>query len=129
MAYLNNILVFSKNKEEHTEQVLKVLHRLRERGLQLDINKCKFGVKEVKYLGLIISTEGVKMDPEKLEAIENWETPRSAADIQAFLGFANFYRRFIANFLNLTRLLNNHTKGEAFTTYSGKKKIRYILFT
>jgi hypothetical protein len=74
-AYLNNILVFSKNKEEHTKQVLKVLHRLQEQGLQLDINKCEFSVKEVKYLGLIILTDGVKMDPKKLEAIENWETP------------------------------------------------------
>jgi transposase InsO family protein len=128
-AYLDDILVFSDNEEEHTEQVLKVLQRLRERGLQLDIDKCEFDVKEVKYLGLIISTDGVKMDPEKLEAIENWETPRSAADIQAFLGFANFYRRFIANFSALTRPLNDRTKGEAFTTRSGKKKMRYVPFT
>jgi hypothetical protein len=68
------------------------------------------------------------MDPKKLEAIKNWETPWLAADIQAFLGFANFYRRFIANFLNLTRPLNNHIKGEAFTTHSRKKKIRYVPF-
>jgi hypothetical protein len=108
--------------------VLKVLHRLQERGLQLDIDKYEFGVKEVKYLGLIILTDGVKMDPKKLEAIENWEIPRLAADIQAFLGFANFYRRFIANFSALTRPLNNRMKGEAFTTCSGKKKIRYVPF-
>jgi hypothetical protein len=61
--------------------VLKVLYRLQERGLQLDINKCEFSIKKVKYLGLIILTEGVKMDPKKLEAIKNWEIPQLAVDI------------------------------------------------
>jgi hypothetical protein len=71
-AYIDDILVYSENEEEHTEHVLKVLRRLRERKLQLDIDKCDFDTKEVKYLGLIITTEGIRMDPEKLKAIKEW---------------------------------------------------------
>ena len=124
-AYLDDILVYSQNEEEHTRHVLNVLKRLKERGLQLDIDKCEFDTKEVKYLGLIVTTEGVRMDPEKVETILNWETPRSAPDIKAFLGFAGFYRRFILGFSAKARPLINRTNGEAYQTRSGRKKIKY----
>jgi hypothetical protein len=67
--------VYSDNPKEHTDHVLKVLQRLLDRGLYVDIDKCEFSVKEVKYLGLIMSMEGVKMDPNKVKAILTWETP------------------------------------------------------
>ena len=72
--------------------MLKVLKRLWDRGLQVDVNKCKFSVKRVKYLGLIISTDGISIDPEKVQAILDWEAPILMKDVQAFLGFSNFYR-------------------------------------
>lgn len=128
-AYLDDILVYSQNEEEHAEHVLKVLRRLRKRGLYLDIDKCEFDVREVKYLGLIISTEGIRMDPEKVEAIMNWETPRSVSDIKAFLGFASFYRRFISGFSKKARPLIERTKGETYLTSSGKRKVKYNAFT
>ena len=128
-AYLDDILVYSQNEEEHTRHVLNVLKRLKERGLQLDIDKCEFDTKEVKYLGLIVTTEGVRMDPEKVETILNWETPRSAPDIKAFLGFAGFYRRFISGFSAKARPLINRTNGEAYQTRSGRKKIKYKSLT
>lgn len=107
-AYLDDILVFSEREEEHAEQVRKVLHRLRERGLQLDIDKCEFGVKETKYLGVIITTEGVKMDPEKVRTILEWETPTCVQEAKSFVGFAGFYRRFIDGFSRLTKPLSEY---------------------
>ena len=110
-TYIDDILVYSENDEEHKEHVLKVLRHLREQKLQLDIDKCDFDTKEVKYLGLIITTEGIRMDPEKLKAIKEWRTPESVSDVQQFVGFCGFYRRFIKDFSRYTRPLNELTKG------------------
>jgi hypothetical protein len=74
-VYLNNVLVYSNTPKEHTKHVLKVLRWLLDHGLYININKCKFSVKEVKYLGLIMSIEGVKMDLKKVKVILTWETP------------------------------------------------------
>ena len=127
-AYMDDILVYSNNEEEHTDHVLKVLRRLRERKLQLDIDKCDFDAREVKYLGLIITSEGIRMDPEKLKAIRDWQTPASVVDVQQFVGFCSFYRRFIQNFSRYTRPLNELTKGESYLSRTGKRKMRYKPF-
>jgi len=71
MAYLDDILIYLDNKLEHQVYVKKVLKRLRNAGLQVNIKKCEFGVKQTKYLGFIVSTEGIKVDPKKVKAIRN----------------------------------------------------------
>ena len=111
-AYLDDILIYSDTKEEHIEHVGKVLQKLQDAGLYLDINKCEFHTKQVKYLGLIITTEGLKMDPKKIETIVNWKNPRCVKDVQAFLGFANFYRRFIHGYSRIAAPLSNLTRAE-----------------
>ncbi|THC87525.1 hypothetical protein EYZ11_013030 [Aspergillus tanneri] len=128
-AYLDDVLVYSEDPKDHTEHVLKVLRRLLERGLHVDIDKCEFSVTQVKYLGLIVSTDGISMDPEKVEAIRLWERSQSVKDVQVFLGFAGFYRRFIPGFSQLTYPLNEVTKGsQTYTTVSGQTKVRYAPF-
>ena len=109
-AYIDDILIYSNSKAEHTRHVKLVLARLREAGLQADIDKCAFSVDEVRYLGLIITTHGVRMDPDKLSAVADWPTPTCVKDVQAFLGFANFYRRFIGGFSLLAKALTKLTK-------------------
>jgi len=110
-AYLDDILIFSKTRAEHRRHVREVIQRLIKAGLTIDIRKCEFGVQETKYLGLIISTSGIKMDPEKVSAITSWKPPETLKDLQRFVGFANFYRRFIKNFSRiaqpLTSLMSN----------------------
>ena len=127
-AYMDDILVYSNSEEEHTDHVLKVLRRLRERRLQLDIDKCEFNTKQVKYLGLIITTDGIKMDPDKLACIRDWQTPTSVKDVQQFVGFCGFYRHFIKDFSRHVRPLNELTEGESYLSRTGKRKVRYKPF-
>ena len=111
-AYLDDILIYSENELDHQEHVRKVLLRLREAGLQADIKKSEFSVRRTKYLGFIISTEGIEVDPEKTETIRNWEPPTTVRGVQSFLGFCNFYRKFILNYGRIARPLTALTRKE-----------------
>ena len=109
-AYLDDILIYSNDTETHIQHVGKVLTKLQQAGLYLDINKCQFHVHEVKYLGLIITTSGLKMDSKKVNTIQQWKVPRCVKDVQAFLGFANFYRRFVHDYSKIAAPLTQLTK-------------------
>lgn len=111
-AYLDDILIYSDDEKTHVKHVSAVLQKLQEAGLFLDIKKCEFHTTEVKYLGVIITTSGLKMDPKKIDAIQQWKAPRSVKDVQAFLEFANFYRRFIACYSKVAVALTELTKTE-----------------
>lgn len=89
-TYLDDILIYSENPLEHHLHVKKVLDRFRQAGLQADIKKCDFGVITTKYLGFIISTTGISVDPENTSAIIEWKHPRTVKAKQSFLGFCNF---------------------------------------
>jgi hypothetical protein len=97
--------------EDYRTHVREVVGKLGEAGLYMDIDKCHFAVKEVKYLGLILTTEGDKMDPSKVKAILDWQLPTTLKELQAFLGFANFYRRFIVAYSFIARPLTDLTRG------------------
>ena len=112
-AYLNDILIYSSNLREHKEHVRQVLAKLRKFGIQADVDKCDFYVTETKYLGLIVSTEGIKIDPAKVAAIRNWDRPTCVKKICSFISFCNFYQRFIHGFSNVASPLNAMTKKEA----------------
>jgi hypothetical protein len=92
------MLIYSDTFEEHQEHVNLVLEAFEKASLHLKPEKCEFHHQEVKYLGLIISIEGIKMDPEKITAVQDWEAPCNLKDVRTFLGFANFYRRFVWNY-------------------------------
>ncbi len=114
LVYLDDILIYSDSVAEHKRHVRMVLERLQQHGLHLKPEKCQFHVTETEYLGYIISPGGIRMDPEKVSAIAEWEPPKSIHDLQVFLGFANYYRRFIKNYSKLaqplTSLLRKETK-------------------
>ena len=110
-AYVDDILIYSsRSKKQHREHVCKVLQRLQDASLQVDIDKCEFEVQSTKYLGFIIEAgKGLQIDPAKVKAIEDWESLSSVKGVQGFLGFANFYRRFIQGYSDLVRLLTDLT--------------------
>lgn len=109
-AYLDDILIYSRTREEHIEHLKLVLQKLRAAGLYANPTKCEFLVEETKFLGLIVGREGIRMDPAKIETVKNWSTPTCLTDVQAFTGFGNFYRRFIRDFSKLTAPLNRLTQ-------------------
>lgn len=111
-AYIDDVLIYTNgSRARHRKHTRQVICALRDAGLQLDITKCEFEVTTTKYLGFIISSgSGISMDPEKVEAIKGWEAPRSVKGVQSFLGFANFYRRFIKSFSEVAKPLNDLVK-------------------
>jgi RNase H-like domain found in reverse transcriptase/Reverse transcriptase (RNA-dependent DNA polymerase) len=98
IAYMDDILIFSKVGEDHAAHVRAVLERLREYRLYAKLSKCDFDIDEVAFLGFRVGVAGVSMDPRKVLAIREWPKPQSFRDIQIFLGFANFYRGFIIGY-------------------------------
>ena len=109
-AYLDDILIYSRTKREHVRHVREVLTRLRKAGLQVDIEKCEFHVQETAFLGVLLSIDGLRMNPEKVQVVVDWPKPNNLKQVQGFVGFCNFYRRFIKDFSKIVRPLTQLTQ-------------------
>ena len=118
LAYLDDILVYSEDPVAHTDHVRAVLQRLQTHKLYAKLEKCEFGVTTVGFLGFVISPSGVSMEEARVASVRDWPVPASHRDVQVFLGFANFYRRFIHRFSKIARGLSDLLKG----TKEGKAK-------
>ncbi|KAK3524954.1 hypothetical protein QTP86_011739 [Hemibagrus guttatus] len=112
IAYIDDILVYSTSMEEHVRQVLKVLVRLQQHHLYVKLEKCKFHRSVVTFLGYMISHQGVEMDVVKVRAVMEWPAPTTVWELQRFLGFANFYRRFIRNYSSVAGPLTSLLRGK-----------------
>ena len=124
-AYLDDILIYSTNLKDHRKHVRKVLAQLREAGIQADVDKCEFHVTETKYLGLIISTDGIKIDPAKVDAIKQWDSPTCVREVRSFIGFCNFYRQFIRDFSKIAGPLNTLTKKDAKFAWTNECELAF----
>ncbi|XP_029675230.1 uncharacterized protein LOC115242829 [Formica exsecta] len=115
-VYMDDIVIYATSLEEHERKYNALMERLREANLKLQPDKCEFLKTEVTYLGHVISKDGVKPDPKKLEAVQRFPRPKTPQNIKQFLGLAGYYRRFIPNFSKfakpLTNLLKNDTRFE-----------------
>ena len=122
-AYLNDILIYTQRTlKEHIQAVKKVFKALQEADIRLQPDKCKFHVKTVKFLGSIITTDGIQMVKEKIKAIRQWPEPRNLKEVQAFLKFANFYQRFIQGYSQICTPLTKIPKKEQPFHWECKQK-------
>jgi len=104
-TFIDNILVAIDTEEDYDKLVEEVLRRLEENNLLVKPEKCKWKVREVEFLGVVIGPKGVEMQKEKVEGVLSWPAPRNVKEVQRFLGLANYYRRFIKNFARIAALL------------------------
>ena len=107
LVFLDDILIYSKNREEHEEHLRLTLQLLREHRLYAKLSKCDFYRDRIQYLGHIILEEGISVDPKKIEAIINWPTPRNVTYVRSFMGLAGYYRRFIEGFSKVAQAITS----------------------
>ena len=105
VVFIDDILVYSKDAQEHEQHLRIVLETLREKKLYAKLSKCDFWQKEVSFLGHIVSAEGIRVDPAKIEAVVNWKSPQNVTEVRNFLGLAGYYRRFVRGFSVIASLL------------------------
>ena len=120
VVYLDDILIYSENMDEHEKHVKEVLRRLQKHGLFCNPKKCEFHVSECEFLGYILSPDGFRMAEDKVQAIADWPVPRKVKDIQSFLGFCNFYRRFIYAYSDITIPLTRLTRKDVKWNWSSE---------
>ncbi|KAH9273416.1 hypothetical protein BASA83_004077 [Batrachochytrium salamandrivorans] len=113
LVYLDDIVIYSDSMSDHIAQVQNVLRVLQDNGLYCKAEKCHFYKSEIKYLGYIISADGLRMDPSKISAVQSWPTPKKVRDLQVLLGFTNFYRALIHDYSSMTANLTKLFKKDA----------------
>jgi len=102
-AFMDNILVGTEEEEKHDEIVEKVLRRMEENDLYVKPEKCIWKVREINFLGLVMGSEGIKMQEEKVVGVLEWSRPKTVKEVQKFLGLANYYRHFVKDFTKIAK--------------------------
>ena len=125
IVYIDDTLVFSETFDQHLVHLAEVFQCLRENRLKLKPSKCHFAAQEVEYLGHLISRDGLKPNPSKIEVVKNYPTPKKVKDIRAFLGLCNYYRKFIKNYSLLAAPLNQLTKKDTTFQWTSKCDISF----
>jgi hypothetical protein len=114
VVFIDDILVYSQNEEEHAEHLRIILTRLRDKQLYAKFSKCEFWLKKVPFLGHVLSDEGISVDPTKVQEVLDWKAPTMVFEVWSFLGLAAYYRRFILDFSKIakpmTQLLHKDVK-------------------
>src|SRR6267154_926273 len=126
IVYIDDILVFTNgDRERHRKTVREVLQHLKDNDLFLKLEKCSFEKEKIEFLGLIVENGKVSMDPVKVEGVKAWPTPTCVKDIQAFMGFANFYRRFILGFSEIARPMNDLIRKDVKWDWTQKQQTAF----
>ena len=110
VVFIDDILIYSKSEEEHEQHLEIILETLREHQLYAKFSKCEFWLKEVGFLGHIVSAGGIAVDPAKIKTVEEWKAPTTQTEVRAFLGLAGYYRRFVEGFSSIARPLTQLLK-------------------
>lgn len=113
LVYIDDIIIFSRTFDEHINNITTVFDRLREANIKLSVEKCNFCLKEIPFLGHVISSQGCAPNPDKVKAIVNWPAPQHKGELKSFLGLAGYYRRFIPDFATIAEPLTSLTSKKA----------------
>jgi len=121
-VFIDDVIIGTETEEGHDEIVAEVVRRLEENNLYVKLEKCKWKVREVGFLGVVIELEGIKMEEEKVKGVLDWPTSKCVKDVQKFLGLANYYRRFIKGFTSIARLLHDMVKKDQKWNWTEKQE-------
>lgn len=124
LVFIDDLIIFAPTLEEHERRLMRVLNKLKEYGLKLSVEKCKFFQTSVKYLGHVVSENGIETDPDKIKALTSWPVPQNLKELRSFLGFAGYYRRFVHGYSVIVKPLHDLTAGYPPSQKKFKSKIK-----
>ncbi|GJV16599.1 putative reverse transcriptase domain-containing protein [Tanacetum coccineum] len=127
IVLIDNILIYSKNKQEHAEHLKLILELLKKEQLYAKFSKCEFWIPKVQFLGHVIDSQGIHVDPAKIESVKDWASPKSATEIRQFLGLAGYYRRFIEGFSKIAKPMTKLTQKKIKFEWSDKAEAAFQL--
>ncbi|GJR90256.1 putative reverse transcriptase domain-containing protein [Tanacetum coccineum] len=122
IVFIDDILIYSKSKEEHEVHLKLILELLEKEKLFGKFSKCEFWLQEVHFLGHVVNSEGIHVDPSKIEAVKNWKPPKTPTKIRSFLGLVEYYRRFIVNFSKIAKPLTLLTQKNKKFDWGGEQE-------
>jgi hypothetical protein len=128
VVFIDDILIYSKSEEEHAQHLRVILQRLQDHQLYVKFIKCAFWLREVPFLGHDISAEGIAIDPNKVQEVLEWKSPKSVTQICSFLGLAGYYRRFIPNFSKIAKPMTQLLEKEAKFSWSSQCEKVFLTF-
>ncbi|GJQ91438.1 reverse transcriptase domain-containing protein [Tanacetum coccineum] len=127
IVFIDDILIYSKNKQEHKEHLKIILELLKKEELYAKFSKCEFWIPKVQFLGHVIDSEGIHVDPAKIESIKDWASPKSPTEIRQFLGLAGYYRRFIEGFSKIAKPMTKLTQKKVKFEWGDKQEAAFQL--
>ncbi|GJV40530.1 putative reverse transcriptase domain-containing protein [Tanacetum coccineum] len=127
IVFIDDILIYSKNKQEHEEHLKLILELLKKEELYAKFSKCEFWIPKVQFLGHVIDSEGIHVDPAKIESIKDWASPKSPTEIRQFLGLAGYYRRFIEGFSKIAKPMTKLTQKKVKFVWGDKQEAAFQL--
>ncbi|GJT41243.1 putative reverse transcriptase domain-containing protein [Tanacetum coccineum] len=127
IVFIDDILIYSKNKQEHEEHLKLILELLKKEQLYAKFSKCEFWIPKVQFLGHVIDSQGIHVDPAKIESVKDWASPKSATEIHQFLGLAGYYRRFIKGFSKIAKPMTKLTQKKVKFDWGDKAETAFQL--
>ncbi|GJY03001.1 putative reverse transcriptase domain-containing protein [Tanacetum coccineum] len=125
IVFIDDILIYSKNNEEHEEHLKLILELLKKEELYAKFSKCEFWIPKVQFLGHVIDSQGIHVDPTKIESIKDWASPNTPTEIRQFLGLAGYYRRFIEGFLKVAKSMTKLTQKKVAFEWGDKQEAAF----